>query len=210
MPVTKEGVAADVAAETPEITTTTVEPMVTKTVEEVKAKTADKSEVQSPMKKMKLDAESCDIQPNKPAKEVTLKFAKLTQNATTPTRGSNLAAGYDLYSATDASIPARGKACVPTDIQIALPDGCYGRVAPRSGLAAKHFIDVGAGVIDQDYRGNVGVVMFNFSDKEFVVSKGDRIAQLICERIYLPNLEELSSLDDTERGSGGFGSTGKN
>ncbi|CAG2214482.1 unnamed protein product [Mytilus edulis] len=97
-----------------------------------------------------------------------------------------------------------------TDIQIALPEGCYGRVAPRSGLAAKHFIDVGAGVIDQDYRGNVGVIMFNFGEQEFVVNKGDRIAQLICERIYIPELEECENLNATERGDGGFGSTGTN
>jgi len=145
-----------------------------------------------------------------PQEQVLLKFAKLTENATTPSRGSSLAAGYDLYSAYDYTVPSKGKAIVKTDIQIALPDGCYGRVAPRSGLAAKHFIDVGAGVIDQDYRGNVGVVMFNFSDSDFAVSKGDRVAQLVCERIYLPDLEELPSLDETERGSGGFGSTGVN
>jgi len=145
-----------------------------------------------------------------PTEQVVLRFAKLTENATTPTRGSALSAGYDLYSGYDCTIEAKGKHTVMTDIQIALPDGCYGRVAPRSGLAHKHFIDVGAGVIDQDYRGNVGVVMFNFSDTDFKISKGDRIAQLICERIYLPELEELKSLDDTDRGSGGFGSTGKN
>ncbi|XP_070536022.1 deoxyuridine 5'-triphosphate nucleotidohydrolase, mitochondrial-like [Ptychodera flava] len=138
-----------------------------------------------------------------------LKFAKLTENAFTPTRGSKLAAGYDLRSAYDYVIPPKAKLLAKTDIQIALPDGCYGRVAPRSGLAVKHFIDVGAGVIDQDYRGNVGVVMFNFGDKEFEIQKGDRIAQLICEKIYMPELEELEKLEDTERGSGGFGSTGK-
>ncbi|KAK6184881.1 hypothetical protein SNE40_007243 [Patella caerulea] len=145
-----------------------------------------------------------------PTDNIVLKFAKLTKNALTPTRGSKLAAGYDLYSAYKVTVPSKGKAVVKTDIQIALPDGCYGRVAPRSGLAVKHFIDVGAGVIDQDYRGNVGVVMFNFSDTDFQVNEGDRIAQLICERIYIPELEEQTSLDDTDRGSGGFGSTGKN
>ncbi|XP_059145974.1 deoxyuridine 5'-triphosphate nucleotidohydrolase-like [Physella acuta] len=142
--------------------------------------------------------------------EITLDFAKLTSNATTPTKGSSLAAGYDLYSAYDYTVPARGKEIVKTDIQIALPEGCYGRVAPRSGLAAKNFIDVGAGVIDQDYRGNVGVVLFNFSDTDFIVKKGDRVAQLICEKIYMPVLRELPTLDNTDRGSGGFGSTGKN
>ncbi|NXA64751.1 DUT protein, partial [Mohoua ochrocephala] len=139
-----------------------------------------------------------------------LRFTKLSENAFAPSRGSARAAGYDLYSAYDCVIPPMEKAIVKTDIQIALPSGCYGRVAPRSGLAAKHFIDVGAGVIDEDYRGNVGVVLFNFGKETFEVKKGDRIAQLICERIYYPELEEVEALDDTERGEGGFGSTGKN
>lgn len=83
-------------------------------------------------------------------------------------------------------------------------------MAPRSGLAAKNFIDVGAGVIDEDYRGNVGVVMFNHADQEFEVKKGDRIAQLICERILYPDIEEATTLSTTERGAAGFGSTGTN
>nr|XP_022300315.1 deoxyuridine 5'-triphosphate nucleotidohydrolase, mitochondrial-like [Crassostrea virginica] len=141
---------------------------------------------------------------------VVLKFAKLSENATTPTRGSSQSAGYDLYSAYEYKIPARGKIVAKTDIQIALPDGCYGRIAPRSGLAAKHFIDIGAGVVDQDYRGNVGVVMFNFAENEFEVKKGDRIAQLICEKIYTPELQECKTLEETDRGAGGFGSTGTN
>ncbi|XP_064931977.1 deoxyuridine 5'-triphosphate nucleotidohydrolase, mitochondrial isoform X2 [Columba livia] len=139
-----------------------------------------------------------------------LRFTKLSENAFAPSKGSARAAGYDLYSAYDCVIPPMEKAVVKTDIQIALPAGCYGRVAPRSGLAAKHFIDVGAGVIDEDYRGNVGVVLFNFGKDTFEVKKGDRIAQLICERICYPELEEVEALDDTERGEGGFGSTGKN
>uniref|UniRef100_A0A2K6AS87 Deoxyuridine 5'-triphosphate nucleotidohydrolase n=1 Tax=Macaca nemestrina TaxID=9545 RepID=A0A2K6AS87_MACNE len=128
----------------------------------------------------------------------------------TPRPPPGALAGYDLYSAYDYTIPPMEKALVKTDIQIALPSGCYGRVAPRSGLAAKHFIDVGAGVINEDYRGNVGVVLFNFGKEKFEVKKGDRIAQLICERIFYPEIEEVQALDDTERGSGGFGSTGKN
>uniref|UniRef100_A0A2K5CRL1 Deoxyuridine 5'-triphosphate nucleotidohydrolase n=1 Tax=Aotus nancymaae TaxID=37293 RepID=A0A2K5CRL1_AOTNA len=85
-----------------------------------------------------------------------LRFARLSEHATAPMRGSTWAAGYDLYSAYDYTIPPMEKALVKTDIQIVLPCGCYGRVASRSGLAAKHFIDVGAGVIDEDCRGNVG------------------------------------------------------
>lgn len=99
---------------------------------------------------------------------------------------------------------------VKTDIQIEVPTGCYGRVAPRSGLALKNSIDVGAGVIDEDYRGNVGVILFNFSDLDFDVKKGDRIAQLICERIAYPKLVEVDTLTETVRGEGGFGSTGTN
>ncbi|XP_048190229.1 deoxyuridine 5'-triphosphate nucleotidohydrolase, mitochondrial-like [Perognathus longimembris pacificus] len=141
-----------------------------------------------------------------------LRFVRLWEHATAtaPTRASVRAAGYDLYSAYDYTIPPMEKALVKTDIQIALPSGCYGRVAPRSGLATKHFIDVRAGVIDEDYRGNVGVILFNFGKEKFEVKKGDRIAQLICERIFYPEIEEVQVLDDTERGSGGFGSTGKN
>ncbi|XP_066885312.1 deoxyuridine 5'-triphosphate nucleotidohydrolase, mitochondrial isoform X10 [Kogia breviceps] len=162
-----------------------------------------------------LSREAQVISPSKrarPAEEggMRLRFVRLSEHATAPTKGSERAAGYDLYSAYDYTVPPMEKALVKTDIQIALPSGCYGRVAPRSGLAAKHFIDVGAGVIDEDYRGNVGVVLFNFGKEKFEVKKGDRIAQLICERIFYPEIEEVQVLDDTERGSGGFGSTGNN
>nr|XP_034307609.1 deoxyuridine 5'-triphosphate nucleotidohydrolase [Crassostrea gigas] len=102
-----------------------------------------------------------------------------------------MSAGFDLKSADDYTNPARGKHVVDTDIQIAVPSGCYGRIAPRSGLAVNHFIDIGAGVIDPDYRGNVGVVMFNFGADDFKVKKGDRIAQLICEKIHFPKLQEV-------------------
>ena len=121
-----------------------------------------------------------------------LRFVKLTENAYTPTKGTQDAAGFDLYSAYDYEVPARGKALAMTDIQIAVPSTCYGRVAPRSGLAVKNFIDVGAGVIDRDYRGNVGVVLFNHGPEPFKVNKGDRIAQLICERIAYPELVECT------------------
>ena len=97
-----------------------------------------------------------------------------------------------------------------TDLSIRVPEGTYGRVAPRSGLAAKHHIDIGAGVVDEDYTGPVGVVMFNHAAEAFEVKRGDRIAQLVCEKICYPELEEVKELVKTERGSGGFGSTGTN
>lgn len=97
---------------------------------------------------------------------------------------------------------------VPTDISVAVPPGTYGRVAPRSGLAAKHGINTGAGVIDQDYRGPVFVLLFNHEDKDFEVAQGDRCAQLVLERIVNPDVVVVEELSSTERGSGGFGSTG--
>ncbi|WWD22902.1 hypothetical protein CI109_107397 [Kwoniella shandongensis] len=138
----------------------------------------------------------------------TLLVKKLSSDATTPTRGSALSAGYDLYSAEQAVVPARGKALIDLQLSIAVPEGTYGRVAPRSGLASKHSIDTGAGVIDADYRGPVKVLLFNYSDVDFSVQKGDRIAQLILEKVILAPIEVVEDLDATDRGSGGFGSTG--
>ncbi|OCT48383.1 Deoxyuridine 5'-triphosphate nucleotidohydrolase [Cladophialophora carrionii] len=137
-----------------------------------------------------------------------LLIKKLSADATTPTRGSAFAAGYDLYAAKPTTIPARGKALVSTELSIATPEGTYGRIAPRSGLAAKHFIDTGAGVIDADYRGEVKVLLFNHAEADFRVDKGDRIAQLVLERIYTPEIVEVDSLEESVRGAGGFGSTG--
>jgi dUTP pyrophosphatase len=85
-----------------------------------------------------------------------------------------------------------------------------GRIAPRSGLAAKNFIDTGAGVIDADYRGPVKVLLFNHSDTDFAVAEGDRVAQLVLERIYTPDVMEVQELEESVRGAGGFGSTGTN
>ena len=95
-----------------------------------------------------------------------------------------------------------------TGLSISFPAGLYAKIAPRSGLALKKFIDVGAGVVDSDYRGEVGVVLFNHGDQDFVVKMGDRIAQLILEKIDTPPVEEVQALDNTVRGAGGFGSTG--
>ena len=111
-------------------------------------------------------------------------------------------------SAYEYVVPARGKELVKTDLSVAIPKGTYARVAPRSGLAWKKFIDVGAGVVDYDYRGNVGVILFNHGEEDFVVRKGDRVAQLILERIVTPDVVECEDLEDTERGAGGFVSTG--
>ncbi|KAM7354194.1 deoxyuridine triphosphatase [Cochliomyia hominivorax] len=159
----------------------------------------ESSEIEEPLaKKMKVDG------------KCVLRWAMLTEHAFEPVKGSERAAGFDLRSPYDVTVPSRGKAIVKTDLQIQVPNGSYGRVAPRSGLAVKNFIDVGAGVIDEDYRGNLGVVLFNHSEVDFEVKRGDRIAQLICERIFYPELEQVDELDDTKRGNAGFGSTGIN
>ncbi|KAJ3565812.1 hypothetical protein NP233_g7409 [Leucocoprinus birnbaumii] len=137
-----------------------------------------------------------------------LLIKRHSEKAKLPKRGSPLSAGYDLYSAERKVIPAHGKALIDTQISIAVPAGTYGRVAPRSGLASKFMIDTGAGVIDADYRGIVYVLLFNLSDRDFQVEEGDRVAQLIIERIYNPDVLEVNDLDETLRGAGGFGSTG--
>ncbi|KAK8807307.1 hypothetical protein WA158_004066 [Blastocystis sp. Blastoise] len=138
----------------------------------------------------------------------TLYIKKLSEDAQTPVRGSPLAAGYDLFAAKECIIKAHGKGIVATDLSIMCPPNTYGRIAPRSGLAWKKFIDVGAGVIDADYRGPVGVVLFNHNDEDLEIKKGDRIAQLIIERICMADISEVDELPETSRGAGGFGSTG--
>jgi len=137
-----------------------------------------------------------------------LLVQKLAPSATTPTRGSAFAAGYDLYASTPITVKARNKALVSTSLAIAVPPGTYGRVAPRSGLASKHFLDTGAGVIDADYRGEVKVLLFNFSEVDYEVKQGERIAQLVLERIVTPEVVEVETLEVSVRGAGGFGSTG--
>ena len=140
--------------------------------------------------------------------EEVLRVKRMSKNAKLPVRSTEGAAGYDLSAAQAAVVPAHGKCLVQTGLKVALPSGCYGRIAPRSGLALKKSIDVGAGVIDADYRGELGVLLFNFSDSDFAVNLGDRIAQFILEKIKTPLVKELDSLDETDRGGKGFGSTG--
>lgn len=137
-----------------------------------------------------------------------LAVKRLLPTAVLPTRGSAEAAGLDLYCAETVEIPAGGRALVRTGIAVNIPYGCYGRVAPRSGLAVKFGIDTGAGVIDSDYRGEVGVLLFNFGSSVFTAEVGARIAQLLIEPIVLAQPVEVSELADTQRGAGGFGSTG--
>jgi dUTP pyrophosphatase len=139
---------------------------------------------------------------------MSLKVLKLHENAQLPTRGSEKSAGMDLYSSEGQVILPGRRGVIATGISIGLPEGVYGRVAPRSGLAVKNGIHVGAGVIDPDYNGEVKVVLYNFDDKPFVLKPGYRIAQLILEKYLTCEVEEVQTLDETDRGNDGFGSTG--
>lgn len=136
------------------------------------------------------------------------KVKLLSFDAKVPTRATELSAGLDLSSIEDTIVPANKWIAIPTGISIQIPKDCYARVAPRSGLAFKHGIQVGAGVVDSDYTGEIKVILFNHGSSDFEVKKGDRIAQLIFEKIYTDYFIEVEELDDTVRGEGGFGSTG--
>lgn len=138
-----------------------------------------------------------------------LRFKKLSEVATIPAQVHLGDAGFDLAAAYDGVIPAHGKGISKTDLAVAIPIGWYGRIAPRSSVAWKHHIDIGAGVIDSAFRGNVGIVLFNHSTEDFHYKAGERLAQLVIERCYIGHVVEVDELDDTDRGSGGFGSTGK-
>lgn len=137
-----------------------------------------------------------------------VRVVKRNPEARLPTRGSQGAAGYDLYAVEPIALPARGSQKVATGIAMAIPPGYYGRVAPRSGLAAKFQIGVGGGVVDSDYRGEIQVILFNHGNATFNIEVGDRVAQIIFERILNPSLTLVDQLDQTDRDQQGFGSTG--
>lgn len=137
-----------------------------------------------------------------------IAFKKLDDNAALPTRGSAQAAGLDLYASVAALIPAQGFGSIHTGLAVAVPEGYYARIAPRSGLSAKHGIYTLAGVVDSDYRGEIICVVANQGNQDYAVAVGDRIAQMVIESIILPEPVLVEELSDTERGEEGFGSTG--
>ena len=125
-----------------------------------------------------------------------------------PEYASEAAAGADLRAAEAIVIPAGGWAAVGTGLRLSIPEGHVGLVWPRSGLAVRHGIDTLAGVIDSDYRGEIRVVLANHGRGPFSIQPGDRIAQLLFQRVEKARFEAVTSLDETARGTGGFGSTG--
>ncbi len=138
-----------------------------------------------------------------------IKIKLLSENAKVPFRANETDAGADLRSSEIATIAPLERKAVGTGISVEIPEGYYGRIAPRSGLAYKNGIDVLAGVLDSSYRGEIKVILFN-TDKEnnFEINKGDRIAQLIIEDHFNFDFEVVEDLSETKRGLGGFGSTG--
>ena len=143
-----------------------------------------------------------------------IKIKKVNPNAKIPTRGSDQAAGYDLYACLDTeniTIPAHQTVKVPTGISMAIPEGYFGAIFARSGLAAKQGLRPAncVGVIDSDYRGEFMVMLHNDTDEPKTVENHDRVAQLVVMPFMSVEFQETDSLDETQRGSGGFGSTGK-
>lgn len=121
------------------------------------------------------------------------------------------AAGLDLRAAAGLMLKPGARALVPTGLAIALPEGFEAQVRPRSGLAVKHGVTVlnAPGTIDADYRGEIQVPLINHGQEDFIIARGDRIAQMVIARVEQVDLVEVTALDDTARGTGGFGSSGK-
>ncbi len=144
---------------------------------------------------------------------MNVKIKKLSENATLPMRATPLSAGADLYACTDSDITLNPgeRILVPTGIAAAIPNGYGGFVFPRSGTASKYGITLSncVGVIDSDYRGEIKIPVVNLGQEQFVIKSGDRIAQLVIMPIDLTEFSVCSELDETDRGEGGFGSTGK-
>src|SRR5206468_1343459 len=147
-----------------------------------------------------------------PAARVRLRYSLVRDGATPPTRAHDGDAGLDLHSAEAASLAPGERASIGTGIAVAVPDGYAGLVLPRSGLALRHGIALvnAPGLIDPGYRGEVRVLLLNTDhDHAFEVEVGDRIAQLVIVAHAAPELVELETLDESGRGAGGFGSSGR-
>ena len=137
---------------------------------------------------------------------------RLVRDSILPTRGSKYAAGLDLYACETVCISTSSLdntgTLVSTGISMVIPNGYYGRIAPRSGMSVKYGLIVNAGVIDSDYRGEIKILFNNFTKMDVVIHRGDKVAQIIIEKIALLDVKEVDDLENTERGSNGFGSTG--
>lgn len=142
-----------------------------------------------------------------------LKIKKVRPNAVIPKRATEKSAGLDLTAYIDEplTVKAGARTLIPTGIAAALPEGCVGLVFARSSLGTKHGIALsnGVGVIDEDYRGEIHVGIFNSSREDYTIQPFERLAQLLVVPVSYPVVQEAAELDETARGAGGFGSTGK-
>lgn len=138
-----------------------------------------------------------------------IKFKKLDSKAVLPSRGSRSACGLDIYSVETFELRSGQRKAVRTGVAVEIPYGFYGRVAPRSGLAFKMGIDVLAGVIDSDFRGEIVCLLINLGEKDIEVRIGDRVAQLLIEKVAILTPEWGEELNETDRGNAAFGSTGR-
>ena len=141
---------------------------------------------------------------------MTVRFRRIHPSAELPAYAHQDDAGMDLRSMEDCVVPRGGRRLVRTGLQMELPPGFEAQVRPRSGLALRHGVTVlnTPGTIDAGYRGEVGVILANFGDADFSVAKGDRIAQMVVAPVLRAEIAEADALDCTDRGTGGFGSTG--
>jgi dUTP diphosphatase len=151
------------------------------------------------------------------AESIEIKIKRLSEDfkdVPLPSYATEGSSGMDVRAAVndDIYIPAGKVALVPTNFSIEIPEGYEIQVRPRSGLAVKHNIGVlnSPGTIDSDYRGEVKIILINFADEDFKISRGERIAQLVVSKVYKASLKESNDLENSKRGEGGFGHTGKN
>ena len=143
---------------------------------------------------------------------IEIKFIPLRGGAHIPQKAHDDDAGFDLYASEDFLLKAHCFGCVPTAISIELPDGFEAQVRPRSGLAAKYGVTVlnAPGTIDAGYRGEIKVILINHGNEDFTITAGMRIAQMIISPVLQARFVEASSLAESDRGKGGFGSSGTN
>ena len=141
---------------------------------------------------------------------MNIKMKFLNNKAQEPTRGSEYAAGYDLYACEDALIPAHETRKIGTGLAFELPKDTFAAIFARSGLATKHGLRPAncVGVCDADYRGEIGVILYNASKEDFIIEPGERIAQMVIAKYEQISWEQVEVLDETERGDGGYGHTG--
>lgn len=137
-----------------------------------------------------------------------IKIKKINPEAKTSSYANTRDAGMDFYSVIDITILPNERVACDTGIAMAIPAGYVGLIWDKSGVAFKGGIKTMGGVIDSSYRGEIKIILTNLSDKEYVIRKGDKVAQMLIQKVESPSIEEVEVLDDTERGEGGFGSTG--